>query len=54
MRIMTFQIEVSVPDTTSENEVETALNAALDESPETGLDWSDWEVGALVIINVRK
>jgi hypothetical protein len=30
------------------------LALALGESPETGLNWSDWEVGALVAINVRK
>jgi hypothetical protein len=53
-KIMILQMEVKVPAVTGENEVETALNAALDESGETGLDWGNWEVGALVIADVRR
>ncbi|HZZ17172.1 MAG TPA: hypothetical protein VFE08_14555 [Candidatus Sulfotelmatobacter sp.] len=53
-KTVTLQVQVTVPVTTGENEVETALNAALDESPETGLYWDDWYVGALEIIKVVK
>lgn len=54
MRVITLQMEVRVPDTTGENEVETSLNAALDESPETGLNWGDWQVGALLVTAVQR
>jgi hypothetical protein len=51
-RTVTLQMEVRVPVTASDSEVETALNRALDESGDTGLDWGDWEVGALTVTNV--
>lgn len=47
---MTLQMEVRVPDTTGENEVETELNAAIDEDPY----WGEWEVGALTVMSVRR
>lgn len=50
-RTMKFEIEVTVPATTGENEVSTAINAALDEPP---CDWGDWEVGAAIIVTVRR
>ncbi len=52
-RDIVLQVTVRVPATTGENEVETALNAALDETPQTGLDWGDWEVGALSVTDAR-
>ena len=52
-RDITIQVTVRVPGTTGENEVETALNAALDETPENGLDWGEWEVGAVTVIDVQ-
>ncbi len=52
VRIMTLQIEVTVPIATGENEVEQAINAVLDEQP--GVDWEDWTVGAATIVNVRR
>lgn len=51
-RIITLGLEVKVPHTVGENEVEQALNAALDESGDTSNDWGDWEVGAVTVISV--
>lgn len=50
-RTITFEIQVTVPATTGEAEVERAINAVLDEPP---CDWGDWTVGAAVITQVAK
>ncbi len=49
IRRMTLSLTVDVPVTTGENEVETAINAALDEPP---CDWGTWFVGAVEITAV--
>lgn len=55
MRTITLEIKVRVPNATGENEVETAINAALDENHETGLRWGgDWEVEQAVVINADR
>jgi hypothetical protein len=51
-REITFTLTVLVPAAVGENEVETAINAALDE--ENGVDWESWFVGRAVITDVRK
>ena len=51
-RIITLGLEVRVPHTVGENEVETAINAALDESGDTSNDWGIWEVGAVTVMSV--
>jgi hypothetical protein len=49
-RRITLTLIVDVPATTGENEVETAINAALDEPP---CDWGEWIVGAATIQGVE-
>lgn len=48
-RRMTLSIEVLVPAEVGENEVEEAINAALDEPP---CDWEEWSIGAAGIKTV--
>lgn len=50
IRRITIKLTVDVPVTTGENEVETAINGALDEPP---CDWGDWVVGAATIEDVE-
>lgn len=50
-RVMKFELEVEVPATVGENEVSTAINAALDEPP---CEWGDWVVGPASIVDVRR
>ena len=50
-RQITLCVIVTVPATVSENEVEQAINAVLDEPP---CDWGNWMVGAAVICRVKK
>ena len=50
-RIITMTLKIEVPAATGENEVETAINAALDEPP---CDWGEWTVGAAIITNVER
>lgn len=45
-----MQIEVEAPHTTGENEIATAINAALDEPP---CDWQSWQVGLATIVAVK-
>lgn len=47
-RIITLEIEVEVPATTGESEVEQAINAALDEPP---CEWEDWKVGPATVVD---
>lgn len=49
-KVVTLTIDVTVPATTGENEIEEALNAALDEPP---CDWEEWTVGRLKITEVK-
>ena len=49
MRTYLVQIEIETPHTTGENEVERAINAALDEPP---CDWGEWCVGYASITQV--
>ncbi len=48
-RTIVFELRVTVPAGTGESEVETAINAALDEPP---CEWEDWTVGAAIITDV--
>lgn len=50
-RTITLELQVTVPATTGESEVERAVNAALDEPP---CDWGDWTVGEVVITKITK
>jgi hypothetical protein len=50
-RIITLQVSVTVPAEAGESEVESAINAALDEPP---CYWGDWVVGAATIISVER
>lgn len=50
-RQITIGVIVTVQATVGENEVEQAINQALDEPP---CDWGDWEVRQAVIITVKK
>jgi len=43
MRVVRVSIDVTVPLTTTDENVEESINAALDEPP---CDWDDWLVGA--------
>jgi hypothetical protein len=49
-RVIHLSIDVTVPANVGESEVERAINAALDESPETGLEWGNWIVGAATVV----
>lgn len=49
MRVIVLQVEITVPVTVGESEVERELNAALDEPP---CDWGNWTVGAVSIVGV--
>lgn len=51
VRVMTITLDVTVPATISENEVATAINAALDEGP---CEWGDWTVGIASVAAVRR
>lgn len=51
-RTIHLTLAVTVPATVGESEVEQAINAALDESPENNNDWGCWEVGAALISDV--
>jgi hypothetical protein len=51
-REITLTLKVIALATVGENEIENAINAALDE--ENGVDWGEWEVGPAIITNVRK
>ena len=42
MRLYTLQLQVKAPIETGSNEIESAVNAALDEPP---CDWEDWTLG---------
>lgn len=46
--IVRLTVDVKVPAGTDPQFVATALNSALDEG-ETGLDWGEWGVGALLV-----
>jgi len=50
MRTYLVSIEITAPHTTTENEIERAINAALDEPP---CDWSDWIVGYATIQGIH-
>jgi len=50
MKRFYLTLEVVASNTTSENEITTSLNAALDEPP---CDWGEWEVGSIVVADVR-
>lgn len=50
-REITLQVSVTVPIGVGENDVETAINSALDEPP---CEWEDWIVGAAIITNVKR
>jgi hypothetical protein len=50
-REITLTITVTVPAATGENEVETAINAALDEPY---CEWDNWTVGAAIITGVKR
>jgi hypothetical protein len=54
MRTITLTLTVTVPAAVGENEVETAINRALDETPENNNDWGNWSVGAAIITDVTK
>jgi hypothetical protein len=51
VRVMTFEVKVTVPPNTDESEVQSALDAALDEPP---CDWNDWFVGGFNLVSVSK
>lgn len=50
-RTIILQIEVKIPATVGESEVERAINAALDEPP---CNWENWIVGAAIVIDAHK
>jgi hypothetical protein len=50
-RAVTLSITVTVPAAVGENEVETEINAALNEPP---CDWGEWTVGPAIIIDVKR
>lgn len=50
-RRVTLELVVEADATVGENDIENAINAALDEPP---CDWGDWTVTAAVIVKVEK
>ena len=51
MRVVRMWIDVTVPITTTDENVEESINAALDEPP---CDWGDWVVGAARVVTAQK
>ena len=51
LRKHTLTFTVTAPAEVSENEIERAINSALDEPP---CDWGDWEVELATITDVSR
>jgi hypothetical protein len=49
---MTVQLVVETPNEASLQQVEDAINNALDE--ESGMEWGDWNVGRAKVTDVKR